>query len=62
MLPKRTEEKIRYLSFHDALTGLYNRAYFEEELGRYNSPRYYPLSIMMADINDLEGINDTFGH
>jgi len=29
---KRTDEKIRYLSFHDALTGLYNRAYFEEEL------------------------------
>jgi len=59
---KRTEEKIRYLSFHDALTGLYNRAYFEEELGRYNSSRYYPLSIMMADINGLKAINDTFGH
>ena len=59
---KRTEEKIRYLSFHDALTGLYNRAYFEEELERYNSPRYYPLSIMMVDINGLKVINDTFGH
>jgi len=59
---KRTEEKIRYLSFHDALTGLYNRAYFEEELERYNSPRYYPLSIMMVDINGLKAINDTFGH
>jgi diguanylate cyclase (GGDEF)-like protein/PAS domain S-box-containing protein len=59
---KRTEEKIRYLSFHDALTGLYNRAYFEEELERYNFPRYYPLSIMMVDINGLKVINDTFGH
>ncbi|MBU1428598.1 PAS domain S-box protein [bacterium] len=59
---KRIEEKIRYLSFHDALTGLYNRAYFEEELERYNSPRYYPLSIMMVDINGLKVINDTFGH
>jgi len=59
---KRIEKKIRYLSFHDALTGLYNRAYFEEELERYNSPRYYPLSIMMADINGLKAINDTFGH
>jgi diguanylate cyclase (GGDEF)-like protein/PAS domain S-box-containing protein len=59
---KRIEEKIRYLSFHDALTGLYNRAYFEEELERYNFPRYYPLSIMMVDINGLKVINDTFGH
>ena len=59
---KRIEEKIRYLSFHDALTGLYNRAYFEEELERYNFPRYYPLSIMMADINGLKVVNDTFGH
>jgi len=59
---KRSEEKISYLSFHDALTGLYNQAYFEEELERYNSPRYYPLSIMMVDINGLKVINDTFGH
>jgi len=59
---KRTEEKIRYLSFHDGLTGLYSRAYFEEELERYNSPRYYPLSIMMVDTNGLKAINDTFGH
>jgi len=59
---KRTEEKIRYLSFHDALTDLYNRAYFEEELERYNFPRYYPLSIMMVDVNGLKVINDTFGH
>ena len=59
---KRIEEKIRYLSFHDALTDLYNRAYFEEELKRYNFPRYYPLSVMMVDINGLKVINDTLGH
>ncbi|GAH48587.1 unnamed protein product, partial [marine sediment metagenome] len=29
---KNSEEKIKHLSFHDSLTGLYNRAYFEEEL------------------------------
>ena len=59
---KRTEEKIRYLSFHDALTDLYNRAYFEEELERYNFPRRYPLSVIMIDINGLKVVNDTFGH
>ncbi len=59
---KSSEEKIKYLSFHDALTGLYNRAYFEEELERYNFPRYYPLSVVMLDVNGLKVINDTFGH
>ena len=59
---KSSEEKIKHLSFHDVLTGLYNRAYFEEELERYNFPRYYPLSIVMLDVNGLKVINDTFGH
>jgi len=59
---KNSEEKIKHLSFHDSLTGLYNRAYFEEELERYNFPRYYPLSIVILDVNGLKVINDTFGH
>ena len=59
---KSSEEKIKHLSFHDSLTGLYNRAYFEEELERYNFPRYYPLSVVMLDVNGLKVINDTFGH
>ncbi|MEA1964600.1 MAG: PAS domain S-box protein, partial [Candidatus Aerophobetes bacterium] len=59
---KRTEERIKHLSFHDALTGLYNRAYFEEELKRLNTPRYYPLSIISIDVNGLKVVNDTFGH
>ena len=59
---KSTEEKIKHLRFHDSLTDLYNRAYFEEELERYNSPLYYPLSIVVIDVNGLKAINDTFGH
>jgi len=59
---KKIEEKIKYISFHDALTGLYNRAYFEEELKRLNTQREYPLSVIMADINGLKVINDTLGH
>jgi len=50
------------LSFHDKLTGLYNRAYFEEELKRLDTERQLPLSIIMADINGLKLTNDTFGH
>lgn len=59
---KDAERQLRYLSFHDQLTGLYNRAYFENELARLDVPRQLPLSILMADINSLKLINDVFGH
>lgn len=59
---KLVEERLRYFSFHDKLTGLYNRAYFDEELLRLDNPRYLPISIIMADINGLKLINDAFGH
>lgn len=59
---KQSEEKIIYISFHDTLTGLYNRAYFEEELKRMNHPRFYPLSLVMADVSGLKAVNDAFGH
>lgn len=59
---KIIEEEIRYMSFHDSLTGLYNRAYFEEEMTRLDSGRHLPLSIIVGDVNGLKLINDAFGH
>lgn len=59
---KLTEQKMRYLSFHDQLTGLYNRAYFEEELRRLDDGRQYPISIIACDLDRLKQINDNFGH
>ena len=59
---KATESSIHYLSFHDNMTGLYNRAFFEEELHRLDNPRRYPLSLIMADANNLKLTNDAFGH
>jgi diguanylate cyclase (GGDEF)-like protein/PAS domain S-box-containing protein len=59
---KRNEEKLRYVSMHDALTGLYNRSFFEEEMRRLNGSREYPLTIIVADIDGLKLINDTMGH
>jgi diguanylate cyclase (GGDEF)-like protein/PAS domain S-box-containing protein/putative nucleotidyltransferase with HDIG domain len=55
-------KKIEYLNFHDDLTGLYNRRFFEEELLRLDTKRNLPLSIIMGDINGLKLINDSFGH
>ena len=59
---KRVEEKIRYLGIHDSLTSLYNRAYFDEEMKRLDNGRQFPVSVLMADIDDLKGINDQEGH
>jgi diguanylate cyclase (GGDEF)-like protein/PAS domain S-box-containing protein/putative nucleotidyltransferase with HDIG domain len=54
--------QIEYLSYHDYLTGLYNRRFFEEELKRYDTPRNIPITIVMGDVNGLKLINDSFGH
>ncbi|MGD0152555.1 MAG: HD domain-containing phosphohydrolase [Thermacetogeniaceae bacterium] len=59
---KQTEERLKYLSFHDILTGLYNRSYFEEELIRLDTSRQLPLSIIMGDMDGLKLVNDTLGH
>lgn len=59
---KRLEERLRYLSEIDILTGLYNRYSFEEKLKKINQPEYLPLGIIMGDINGLKLVNDTLGH
>ena len=59
---KEAEEKLRFMSFHDALTGLYNRAYFNEEMERLSGSRRYPISIIACDLDNLKQINDQFGH
>lgn len=61
----RREEQRRaaeYLSFHDSMTGLYNRRFFDEELHRLDTKRNYPLCIICCDINGLKLVNDVFGH
>ena len=58
----RNLETLRYLSFHDQLTGLYNRHYFASELKRLEGSREYPITIISADLDNLKNINDTRGH
>jgi diguanylate cyclase (GGDEF)-like protein/PAS domain S-box-containing protein len=59
---KQMEERLRYLTIHDTLTGLYNRTYFEEELSRLERGREFPASIIMLDTDDLKETNDGLGH
>lgn len=59
---KERQERIEYLSYHDQLTGLYNRRFFEEELRRLDTERNLPITLVMADVNGLKLANDAFGH
>lgn len=59
---KILEAELERMSFHDQLTGVYNRRFFEEELNRLDVRRNYPLTIVMADVNGLKLVNDSFGH
>ncbi|MFW6026610.1 MAG: diguanylate cyclase domain-containing protein [Candidatus Woesearchaeota archaeon] len=59
---KEQQKKIKKLSFHDQLTGLYNRRYFENEIERLDNSRKIPISIVMGDIDGLKYINDNYGH
>ena len=59
---KKKQDEIEYLSFHDQLTGLYNRRFFEEEFKRLDTIKSLPLTLVFADVNGLKLINDAFGH
>lgn len=59
---KKRQNQIQYISYHDALTGIYNRRYFEEQLKTLDTAENLPLSIVMGDLNGLKVTNDAFGH
>lgn len=59
---QRAEDALRHLSTHDILTGVFNRAFFEAELERLESSCEFPISIIVADLDNMKITNDTFGH
>jgi diguanylate cyclase (GGDEF)-like protein/PAS domain S-box-containing protein len=59
---KKAEEYLHYLGTHDVMTGLFNRAYFEETIQKLEHSRKDPVSIIVLDLNYLKKTNDTLGH
>ncbi len=58
----KAEEYLRYLGTHDVMTGLFNRAHFQDELKRLNERRTVPVTLLMIDLDHLKQVNDTLGH
>jgi|GEM_PF-2956696 len=61
----KLQELLQRQSNYDALTGLYNRRYFDRSLEREISLSEYkrhPLSAILIDIDHFKHINDTYGH
>lgn len=59
---KEYVEKIKHLSFHDALTGLYNWAYFNEKIKVIQKTGDPITTFIVADVDGLKFVNDTYGH
>lgn len=62
---KRKQRELRYLSEHDALSGVYNRRHFDMALRQLvhqvkRTPRC--VTLVVCDVDDFKRINDTLGH
>ena len=62
---KEAEARIAHMAFHDALTGLANRALFEESLalaiGRAQRAELW-VAVLFLDLDNFKQVNDTMGH
>jgi len=55
-------KEIEEISYHDHITGLHNRRYFDQASKELNQSENYPISVIFADLNGLKMVNDSFGH
>lgn len=59
---KETERQLEYLTYHDALTGVYNRAYFERQIELISLNNSGSFGVLVCDVDGLKLVNDSFGH
>jgi len=59
---KEKQKSIEFLNYHDPLTSLYNRRFFENEMSRLEYQSLLPFTMVMIDVNGLKLTNDSFGH
>lgn len=56
------DKELDYITYHDSLTGVYNRNFFNEEIKKIDIEENLPISVIMGDVNGLKLTNDAFGH
>jgi diguanylate cyclase (GGDEF)-like protein/PAS domain S-box-containing protein len=59
---KKEEDELVHLTMYDPLTGIFNRSYYENEIFRLEITDYYPISILICDVDGLKLTNDKYGH
>ncbi|MBS3985529.1 MAG: diguanylate cyclase [Selenomonadales bacterium] len=59
---RAAEREMQKLSQYDQLTGVYNRAYFDNSLRNLEQSGAVPISLLLGDTNGLKLVNDAFGH
>lgn len=59
-LLERSRDEVAYISYHDSLTGLYNRNYFNQETSQHPIPAQ--ACAFVCDIDGLKRVNDDYGH
>lgn len=59
---KKAEAYLEYLGKHDVLTKLRNRSFYVDELNRLERKGPFPVTVIIADLNNLKTVNDQLGH
>lgn len=59
---REAEEHAQYLMQRDSMTGVYNRSFFEADLGKMKTEEKRNIGILVCDVDGLKLINDTLGH
>ncbi|MBQ4523642.1 MAG: EAL domain-containing protein [Lachnospiraceae bacterium] len=62
MKKRGLSEQLFFMSYHDALTGIYNRNCYKKDLEEFSFDFKHSVGIVYADINGLKKVNDELGH
>lgn len=59
---KQLEGKLKYLAYHDELTGVHNRRYFDFNFKKLDTSKDKAVALIACDVDDLKITNDNYGH
>ncbi|WP_159997222.1 EAL domain-containing protein [Roseomonas sp. 18066] len=59
---RRSEQRIAHMARHDGLTGLANRAFFQDEIGRALEEGAAGCALLFLDLDNFKDVNDALGH